>query len=228
MNKLLSASLLTLGITCAMPAAAQTVQGGFLYIQDLDAPMVITYEPSKAADTSFLFVGMLDANGNLIGSWQRLLQSVGSANDIASLGSCAGYACLMSSNTYALDPVAGAVELVFWWADTHTADTFYSGGAVATGNPGWQNPMDASRNKWDLVTYSNGSATIGFEDGNGSPSCRGCTTDWDWNDMVINVTNVGANKPVIPPVPEPETYAMLLAGLGLVGVVARRRRNGSR
>lgn len=26
------------------------------------------------------------------------------------------------------------------------------------------------------------------------------------------------------PVPEPETYAMLLAGLGLIGVVARRRR----
>jgi hypothetical protein len=27
------------------------------------------------------------------------------------------------------------------------------------------------------------------------------------------------------PVPEPETYAMLLAGLGLMGVVARRRKN---
>jgi GDP-L-fucose synthase len=29
----------------------------------------------------------------------------------------------------------------------------------------------------------------------------------------------------VQPVPEPETYAMLLAGLGLVGVVARRRRS---
>lgn len=28
----------------------------------------------------------------------------------------------------------------------------------------------------------------------------------------------------ISPVPEPETYAMLLAGLGLMGFVARRRR----
>jgi hypothetical protein len=26
------------------------------------------------------------------------------------------------------------------------------------------------------------------------------------------------------PIPEPETYAMLLAGLGLIGAVARRRR----
>jgi hypothetical protein len=29
----------------------------------------------------------------------------------------------------------------------------------------------------------------------------------------------------VQPVPEPETYAMLLAGLGLMGVVARRRRS---
>lgn len=32
------------------------------------------------------------------------------------------------------------------------------------------------------------------------------------------------NGIVTPPVPEPETYAMLLAGLGLVGFVARRRK----
>jgi hypothetical protein len=30
----------------------------------------------------------------------------------------------------------------------------------------------------------------------------------------------------IPAIPEPETYAMMLAGLGLLGVVARRRRQG--
>lgn len=29
--------------------------------------------------------------------------------------------------------------------------------------------------------------------------------------------------PVLPPVPEPETYAMLLAGLGMMGFIARRR-----
>lgn len=28
-----------------------------------------------------------------------------------------------------------------------------------------------------------------------------------------------------PPIPEPETYAMLLAGMGLIGLVARRRKN---
>jgi hypothetical protein len=35
---------------------------------------------------------------------------------------------------------------------------------------------------------------------------------------------VAANKSITPPVPEPETYAMLLAGLGLMGAIARRRK----
>jgi len=41
----------------------------------------------------------------------------------------------------------------------------------------------------------------------------------DWDDMVIGVN--------IAPIPEPETYAMLLAGLGLMGFVARRRKKSA-
>jgi len=36
----------------------------------------------------------------------------------------------------------------------------------------------------------------------------------------------GLNDPNVPTIPEPETYAMLLAGLGVVGVAAKRRRWG--
>jgi hypothetical protein len=34
----------------------------------------------------------------------------------------------------------------------------------------------------------------------------------------------GTLPPPVPSVPEPETYAMLLAGLGLIGGIARRRK----
>jgi hypothetical protein len=34
----------------------------------------------------------------------------------------------------------------------------------------------------------------------------------------------GAGSIVYAPVPEPETYAMMLAGLGLLGLAARRRK----
>ena len=46
------------------------------------------------------------------------------------------------------------------------------------------------------------------------------------SNVLLEITNVSygpdANNP-IPAVPEPETYAMLLAGLGLTGAIARRR-----
>ena len=41
---------------------------------------------------------------------------------------------------------------------------------------------------------------------------------------IPNLAFIGANYTVTP-VPEPETFAMLLAGLGLMGVIARRRKS---
>jgi len=48
--------------------------------------------------------------------------------------------------------------------------------------------------------------------------------------LKVSGTAVGATASyggniVATPVPEPETYAMLLAGLGVVGFLARRRQN---
>ena len=54
---------------------------------------------------------------------------------------------------------------------------------------------------------------LGYNDSYGS-----ATSFSDWDDMVIGVSMI----------PEPEIYAMMAAGLGLMGFVARRRqRNGS-
>jgi hypothetical protein len=71
----------------------------------------------------------------------------------------------------------------------------------------------------------------GFTVGTGDPGSAGKTFQYvigyndsasgltDWDDMVIGVN--------IAPIPEPETYAMLLAGLGLMGFVARRRKQAT-
>jgi len=57
-----------------------------------------------------------------------------------------------------------------------------------------------------MLAEDNRSALIVFNDRIG---------DRDFDDMVVRVS--------VSAVPEPETYAMLLAGLGLLGVVSRRR-----
>ncbi len=56
-----------------------------------------------------------------------------------------------------------------------------------------------------------GRTYVGFEDLFGGG-------DRDYNDHQFSFTNVSN------PVPEPETYALMLAGLGVMGFVARRRK----
>ena len=62
-----------------------------------------------------------------------------------------------------------------------------------------------------VVSYQNGSSTnwmFAYEDG----------ADFDYNDMVVKVESIAA------PVPEPETYALMMAGLGALGFISRRRK----
>lgn len=79
----------------------------------------------------------------------------------------------------------------------------------------------ASRNPDNVVhaAYSDvfrNTITVGFEDlFNGG--------DFDYNDVVFSLTNVYAANTPVTPISEPETYAMFMAGLGLMGWSARRR-----
>ncbi|HZV93303.1 MAG TPA: PEP-CTERM sorting domain-containing protein [Caldimonas sp.] len=62
-----------------------------------------------------------------------------------------------------------------------------------------------------VVSFENGTSTnwlFAYEDG----------TDFDYNDMAVKVESI------TPAVPEPETFALMLAGFGAMGFLARRRR----
>ena len=49
-------------------------------------------------------------------------------------------------------------------------------------------------------------------------------TDGGLSSLVFTASNVAFELASVTPVPEPETYALMLAGLGVVGFMARRRK----
>jgi len=81
---------------------------------------------------------------------------------------------------------------------------------------------------WE-VTDTSTTAAVGFGDGSGNSEVLAGSNTSGLNGVVANhFIWFDQNLVPVPPVdaiPEPETYALMLAGLGLLGVVARRRRS---
>lgn len=231
------------------PLPGTIVPGGHLYIQDPTAPILISFgslsnpEIAYATHISLVYIAALDDNGNMLGGWQQLFTNKGTAPDIAGIDlKC--LSCLIQSgpfgntylgNSYTYTPADNAAELVFMWRNiTNISPYYFSSGAVDAGYGA--NSTDLTGNVWDTVKYYSDNlyeniALIGLEDGGGTPKPAGAKTDWDWNDILFTVTNVGLTKdgpppppPPPPAIPEPGTYSMMLVGLGLLGAVARRRK----
>jgi hypothetical protein len=68
----------------------------------------------------------------------------------------------------------------------------------------------------DLLPYNTAGSFLFATGGGGASTPDNTEIYWNWK-ADINVSSV------MSPVPEPQTYAMLLAGLGLIGFMARRR-----
>lgn len=104
--------------------------------------------------------------------------------------------------TIDLGTFAAGTVLNFRMHVDNTGNNFYMGPASVN----FDNVFHAA-----VTQTSNSTAVVGFEDLQGGG-------DRDYNDIQFKVTNVTAA------VPEPETYAMMLSGLGLLGFLARRRK----
>ena len=101
-----------------------------------------------------------------------------------------------------LGTFAAGTELIFRLHVNNTGDDFFTG-------PASRNPDGHAHARVESSWLPN-TTLVSFEDLNGGP--------FDYNDLSFSFTNT------IAAVPEPETYAMLLAGLGLLGFAARRKK----
>jgi len=193
----------------------QAVFGGSFYIVDPTQPIKFTFVTSEAGFDLVLSVASWDGNGS-IDSWEEVFVKRGSSvykpED----------EYYIKPTSFSYDAPSGTSEIFLKleaYNPTNQARyTYYSG-------PG-ANSFDGDVHAVSFYDYYKGQTLVGFEDMN-----KYINADWDYDDIVFLVSNVGCLPPVVPPpfmpsVPEPETWAMLLAGLGIVGAVARRRKTG--
>lgn len=120
----------------------------------------------------------------------------------------------VAPTTIDLGSFAVGTELVFTMKVAQTGDVFSSG--------------DGSRNSDKLAharvqqDWQGGASLVSFEDLLGNPEGLN-----GYNDMSFSLTHTATSlknvADVATPVPEPETYGMLLAGLGLIGAIGRRK-----
>jgi hypothetical protein len=109
----------------------------------------------------------------------------------------------------------GAGALPFRFLDQNDSTSVSNGGNAPSSAQGSYVIFGtrAQNGDWSaLKSYGGGSydLIIGFNDG--------AKVDADYDDHVLGLT--------LAPVPEPGTYAMMLAGLAVMGFIARRRQRG--
>lgn len=113
----------------------------------------------------------------------------------------------LSGFNYTSDASANSLQLAVWKLEgelSGSALTTYGGDSVAQ--------------SWVAAAQSSGWTTLG--------NVRVLNLYGSYNPTTGVFSGFKQDQLYLTPIPEPETYAMLLAGLGLMGFIARRRRRG--
>jgi len=106
--------------------------------------------------------------------------------------------------TVSLGSFAAGTELIFELRVRTTGDIFFTG-------PAPRNPDEYAHARVQSDWMAPGTTLVSFEDlFNGT---------FDYNDLSFSLSNTYGT-----PIPEPQTYALMLAGLSVVGAITRRRR----
>jgi hypothetical protein len=106
-----------------------------------------------------------------------------------------------------LGSFAAGTELIFRLHVNNTGFDYFTG-------PAARNPDNHTHARVQS-DWQTDRALVSFEDLFNGP--------FDYNDLSFSFTNT-RGTPVVPSIPEPQTYALMLAGLGCIALAARRRR----
>jgi len=217
------------------------------FVRNTSATLVLACAAVSAQADSYTPTGVqndVDYNSVLNGGWSVLYQGAyGGSFSLSNIfdGVAAGSKIMLAgkhvaSSVFDVLAWAGLEEVTQYTAynQTHQANgvEWYSNGGsmgfAGLGDTIQQNSADTNGSSWAgtperdrLSWHTDGGYNIAATSVSGgwrSGSNINLNDSQDWQRYVL------VFQDNIAPVPEPETYAMLLAGLGLITVAARRRR----